>query len=157
MGKIESTWLGQTNTEVNIFEGLKINNTLRLINTCTVGSKHWMPNSRVTVPSKDLGPPAVLNSTSLLISEIIRHLFPWKCGIMCFEFAISRIFSAAGSPVLDHLYYHSHFWNIFNCNSEFQSFLLKAKRYIFFLMHVDITTLSTTFVRHLSLTQEDGK
>lgn len=72
-----------------------------MINTCTVGSEHGMLNSWVAVPSMDLEPPAVINSTSLLIAEIclLRHLFPRKWGIMCFEFAGSMIFSKTGSLV----------------------------------------------------------
>lgn len=58
-------------------------------------SKHGMLNSYVVLPSKDMGPPAVINSTSLLIAKnmspkaLVIHR---KRGIIGFRFAISVIF-----------------------------------------------------------------
>lgn len=75
---------------------MEINNTFGIIKTCTLGSKHGMLNSHVAVPSEDLGPPAVIDATSLLIAEntSLKALFiPRNRGIMCFEFVTSLIFS----------------------------------------------------------------
>lgn len=80
MGEIESTLSGRTNTEVNIFEGLTINNTL--LNTLSMGSKQGMLNSWAAGPSKTGPSDASMAKPSFIIHN------PWysqrpKAAVLC--------------------------------------------------------------------------